>query len=236
MLVLVALASLQLYCFRHSTEQKNLIDLSTTMELFNQQHKQRSQTEAPLAARMRPRTLEEFIGQEQIIGSGRLLRRTIEADQLASIIFFRPPGTGKTTLARIIANTTKAEFIAINAVLSGVKEIREAVSLAQERQKRHSGRTILFIDEVHRFNKSQQDALLPWIENGTVILIAGLRQKLSPNVSQTGDIRSKQITIEGKPVKKKKRHSSSEGFQSINKCIVPLTFTNPPESLFYLER
>jgi len=125
----------------------------------------------PLAARMRPRTLDEFIGQDHILAPGRLLRRAIQADQLSSVIFSGPPGTGKTTLARIIANTTKAHFIAINAVLSGVKEIREAISTAQERQKKHSQRTILFVDEVHRFNKSQQDALLPWVENGTVILI-----------------------------------------------------------------
>ncbi len=127
--------------------------------------------DTPLAARMRPRTLDEFIGQDHILAPGRLLRRAIQADQLSSVIFAGPPGTGKTTLARIIANTTKAHFIAINAVLSGVKEIREAISTAQERQKKHSQRTILFVDEVHRFNKSQQDALLPWVENGTVILI-----------------------------------------------------------------
>ena len=124
----------------------------------------------PLAARMRPRILEEFIGQARIIGPGRLLRRAIQADQLSSVIFYGPPGTGKTTLARVIANATKADFIALNAVLAGVKDIRTAVSDAQE--ARRLGRsTILFVDEVHRFNKAQQDALLPWVESGVVILI-----------------------------------------------------------------
>ncbi|MEX2534959.1 MAG: AAA family ATPase [Trueperaceae bacterium] len=124
----------------------------------------------PLAARMRPRTLDEFIGQGHILAPGRLLRRAIQADQLSSLIVYGPPGTGKTTLARVIANSTKAHFTALNAVLSGVKDIREAVKDAGERQ-RMGRRTILFVDEVHRFNKAQQDALLPWVENGTVILI-----------------------------------------------------------------
>lgn len=127
--------------------------------------------DAPLAARMRPRYLEEFIGQGHILGEGRLLRRAIQADQLSSLIFYGPPGTGKTTLARVIANSTQAQFIAINAVLSGVKEIREAIAEAQQHRQDCDQRTILFVDEVHRFNKSQQDALLPWVENGTVILI-----------------------------------------------------------------
>ena len=141
------------------------------MDLFDKHRQQLAETESPLAARMRPRSLDEFIGQDDIIGPGRLLRRAIQADQLSSIIFYGPPGTGKTTLARIIANTTQAHFIAINAVLSGVKEIRAAIETAQEKHTKHSQRTILFVDEVHRFNKSQQDALLPWVENGTVILI-----------------------------------------------------------------
>lgn len=141
------------------------------MNLFDHHCQTLSQSEAPLAARLRPRTLDEFVGQAAIVGPGRLLRRAIQADQLSSLIFYGPPGTGKTTLAQIIANTTRAHFIAINAVLAGVKEIRAAVDTAQERRGMYGQRTILFVDEVHRFNKAQQDALLPWVENGTIVLI-----------------------------------------------------------------
>ena len=125
----------------------------------------------PLAARMRPRTLREFIGQDHIVGPGRLLRRAIEADQLSSLIFYGPPGTGKTTLAMVIANTTRSHFLTINAVLAGVADIRGAISEAKRRAEGLRQRTILFVDEVHRFNKAQQDALLPHVENGTLILI-----------------------------------------------------------------
>jgi putative ATPase len=127
--------------------------------------------EGPLADRMRPRTLEDIVGQDHIVGPGRLLRRAIQADRLSSIIFYGPPGTGKTSLARVIANTTRAAFESLNAVLSGIKDIREAIDRADERQRLYGKRTILFVDEVHRWNKAQQDALLPWVENGTVILI-----------------------------------------------------------------
>jgi putative ATPase len=141
------------------------------VDLFEDNRQRLIAAESPLADRMRPRSLEEFVGQDHILGRGRLLRRAIQADQLSSLIFYGPPGTGKTTLARIIANTTRAHFVAINAVLSGVKEIRAAIETAQSERGRYSRRTILFVDEVHRFNKAQQDALLPWVENGTVILI-----------------------------------------------------------------
>ncbi len=125
----------------------------------------------PLAFRMRPRTIDEYIGQEHIIGKGRLLRRAIQADLLSSVIFYGPPGTGKTTLARVIANTTKSHFATLNAVLSGVKELRYEIDQAKSRLDHYNKRTILFVDEVHRWNKSQQDALLPWVENGTIVLI-----------------------------------------------------------------
>ena len=138
------------------------------MDLFDIQHRK---NEGPLAARMRPRNLDEYIGQDHIVGKGRLLRRAIAADQLTSVIFYGPPGTGKTTLARVIANHTKSNFITLNAVLSGVQSIRDSIKCADEQHKLYGKKTILFVDEVHRWNKSQQDALLPWVENGTIILV-----------------------------------------------------------------
>src|SRR5512133_1234030 len=139
-----------------------------TVDLFSQST---AETHEPLAARMRPRNLDEYIGQDHIIGPGRLLRRAIQADQLTSVIFYGPPGTGKTTLARVIANHTKSNFVTLNAVLAGVQQIRDSVAAAEEQKKLYGRRTILFVDEVHRWNRSQQDALLPWVENGTIILI-----------------------------------------------------------------
>lgn len=138
------------------------------MDLFSEHTETGHQ---PLAYRMRPQNLDEYIGQDHIVGNGRLLRRAIQADQLSSVIFYGPPGTGKTTLARVIANTTKSHFSTLNAVLSGVKELRTEIAAAKERLSYYQKRTILFVDEVHRWNKSQQDALLPWVENGTIILI-----------------------------------------------------------------
>ncbi|WP_028974993.1 AAA family ATPase [Spirochaeta cellobiosiphila] len=138
------------------------------MDLFQSNTSSESE---PLAARMRPRNLSEYIGQEHIVGEGRLLRRAIQVDRLSSVLFYGPPGTGKTTLARVIAGTTKSRFVTVNAVLSGVKEIREAIKEAKDQMNFHNRKTILFVDEVHRWNKAQQDALLPWVENGTFILI-----------------------------------------------------------------
>jgi putative ATPase len=142
------------------------------MDLFTHAHEQRMRTEAPLAARMRPRTLEEFVGQEDILGPGKLLRRAIEADRLfSSIILWGPPGSGKTTLAMVIANLTKSHFDTLSAVLAGKAELREVLDAATERRKLYQKKTILFVDEVHRWNKAQQDALLPHVENGTVTFI-----------------------------------------------------------------
>ncbi|MGD9949431.1 MAG: AAA family ATPase [Desulfobulbus sp.] len=138
------------------------------MDLFSESS---SLSSEPLASRMRPRTLEEYVGQNHILGEGRLLRRAIRADQLSSLIFYGPPGTGKTTLARVIANSTASRFVSMNAVLSGVKDLREAIDDARQAQELNNKRSILFVDEVHRWNKSQQDALLPWVEKGTIVLI-----------------------------------------------------------------
>jgi putative ATPase len=128
--------------------------------------------EAPLAARMRPKNLSEYIGQTQIIGEGKLLRRAIQTDRLfSSIIFWGPPGTGKTTLAQIIANTTQSHFETMSAVMAGLPELRIIIKDAKERRRLYQKRTILFIDEVHRWNKAQQDALLPHVENGILTII-----------------------------------------------------------------
>jgi putative ATPase len=142
------------------------------MDLFEHNLEDRLKTEAPLAARMRPRTLDEIVGQDHIIGPGKLLRRAIEADRLfASIILWGPPGTGKTTLASVIAQSTHSHFETISAVLAGVAELRRVIEQATERRKLYNLRTILFVDEVHRWNKAQQDALLPHVENGLLTLI-----------------------------------------------------------------
>ena len=125
----------------------------------------------PLADRMRPEKLSDFVGQENAVGSGSPLRRMIERDMLQSVLFYGPPGTGKTTLARVIANMTGEQFVAVNAVSSGVPELRKLIAKAQDLQRSGLGRTIVFIDEIHRFNKAQQDVLLPYVENGTIILI-----------------------------------------------------------------
>ena len=141
------------------------------MDLFEYTRQLNADKTAPLAARMRPETLDEFVGQKHIIGKGKMLYRAIIADNLSSVIFYGPPGTGKTTLARIIANTTKRSFVQINATTAGIKDIKEVVSEAKDRLAVSQNKTILFIDEIHRFNKTQQDALLPHVEDGTIILI-----------------------------------------------------------------
>jgi putative ATPase len=142
------------------------------MDLFSHAMQDRMKNEAPLAARLRPRTLEEFVGQEHILGPGKLLRRAIESDRLfSSIILWGPPGTGKTTLAMVIANQTKSNFETLSAVLAGKAELREVIDATLERRRLYQKKTTLFVDEVHRWNKAQQDALLPHVENGTITLI-----------------------------------------------------------------
>ncbi|MDD3827370.1 MAG: AAA family ATPase [Anaerolineae bacterium] len=167
-------------------------------DLFDRARMERLEREAPLAARMRPRTLEEFVGQEHLVGPGRLLRRAIQADQLSSVIFYGPPGTGKTTLAAVIANTTRSHFETLNAVLAGVADVRRVTSEAQERLALHGQRTILFVDEVHRWNKAQQDALLPWVENGTVILVGATTE--NPYFSVNRPLVSRSRIFQFKPL------------------------------------
>ncbi|MDE6167103.1 MAG: replication-associated recombination protein A [Acetatifactor sp.] len=168
------------------------------MDLFEYMRTANMEKESPLAARMRPRTLEEVAGQEHIIGRDKLLYRAIKADKISSVIFYGPPGTGKTTLAKVIANTTSAEFTQINATVAGKKDMEEVVAKAKDLQGMYGRRTILFIDEIHRFNKGQQDYLLPFVEDGTLILIGATTE--NPYFEVNGALLSRSIIFELKPI------------------------------------
>ena len=164
------------------------------MDLFEYMRQENKKTEAPLASRLRPTTLDEVVGQQHIIGKDKLLYRAIKADKLSSIIFYGPPGTGKTTLAKVIANTTSAEFMQINATSAGKKDMEEVVEKAKQLQGMYSKKSILFIDEIHRFNKGQQDYLLPFVEDGTIILIGATTE--NPYFEVNGALLSRSVIFE----------------------------------------
>ena len=170
------------------------------MDLFDYMREKEQEKESPLASRMRPSTLEEVVGQQHIIGRDKLLYRAIKADKLSSVIFYGPPGTGKTTLAKVIANTTSAEFKQINATVAGKKDMEEVVRQAKDLQGMYGKKTILFIDEIHRFNKGQQDYLLPFVEDGTVILIGATTE--NPYFEVNGALLSRSSIFELKPLEK----------------------------------
>ena len=165
------------------------------MDFFEAHRRQQLASRAPLATRMRPRDLDELVGQQHVVGQGTLLRKAIEADRLSSIILWGPPGAGKTTLARIIATTTRAAFESVSAVTSGVADLRKAIAEARDRLGMNGQRTVLFIDEIHRFNKAQQDAILPHVEDGTVILIGATTENPSFEVNAPLLSRSRVITL-----------------------------------------
>ena len=164
------------------------------MDLFDYMREQNKETSGPLASRMRPTTLDEVVGQQHIVGKDKLLYRAIKADKLSSIIFYGPPGTGKTTLAKVIAHTTSAEFMQINATSAGKKDMEEVVEQAKNNQGMYQKKTILFIDEIHRFNKGQQDYLLPYVEDGTIILIGATTE--NPYFEVNGALLSRSVIFE----------------------------------------
>ena len=170
------------------------------MDLFDYMREQNKEKESPLASRLRPTKLEEVVGQQHIIGKDKLLYRAIKADKLQSVIFYGPPGTGKTTLAKVIAKTTSAEFMQINATSAGKKDMEAVIEMAKQLQGMYGKRTILFIDEIHRFNKGQQDYLLPFVEDGTVTLIGATTE--NPYFEVNGALISRSIIFELKPLEK----------------------------------
>lgn len=170
------------------------------MDLFEYMRETNKEKEAPLASRLRPKTLDEVVGQEHIIGKDKLLYRAIKADKLSSIILYGPPGTGKTTLAKVIANTTSAAFLQLNATVAGKKDMEEVIGKAKENMGMYSRKTILFIDEIHRFNKGQQDYLLPFVEDGTVTLIGATTE--NPYFEVNGALISRSVIFELKSLQK----------------------------------
>ncbi len=170
------------------------------MDLFDYMREQKMEGESPLASRLRPAVLEEVVGQKHIIGEDKLLYRAIKADKLGSVIFYGPPGTGKTTLAKVIANTTSAEFTQLNATVAGKKDMEEIVKSAKDRRGMYGKKTILFVDEIHRFNKGQQDYLLPFVEDGTLILIGATTE--NPYFEVNGALISRSLIFELKPLEK----------------------------------
>lgn len=171
-----------------------------TMDLFDYMREQNMESESPLASRLRPTTLDEVVGQQHIIGKDKLLYRAIKADKLRSIIFYGPPGTGKTTIAKVIANTTSAEFMQINATSAGKKDMEDVIAKAKDNQGMYGKKTILFIDEIHRFNKGQQDYLLPFVEDGTIVLIGATTE--NPYFEVNGALLSRSVIFELKKLTK----------------------------------
>lgn len=170
------------------------------MDLFDYMRQNNDKKDSPLAMRLRPKTLDEIVGQKHIIGKGTLLYRAIKADKLSSVIFYGPPGTGKTTLAKVIANTTSANFKQINATIAGKKDMEEVINEAKDNLSMYGKKTILFIDEIHRFNKGQQDYLLPYVEDGTVILVGATTE--NPYFEVNAALISRSIIFELKPLEK----------------------------------
>lgn len=195
------------------------------MDLFSYMREQNMEKESPLASRLRPQTLDEVVGQQHIIGKDKLLYRAIKADKISSIIFYGPPGTGKTTLAKVIANTTSAEFVQLNATIAGKKDMEDVTAKAKETYGMYGKRTILFVDEIHRFNKSQQDYLLPFVEDGTIILIGATTE--NPYFEVNGALISRSRIFELKPLStedvksllKRALEDKERGLGAYNACI-----------------